>query len=519
MTPVTDDSISKTSQKVRWEGLVNAPDGLNLRPSPSTDQPPLRLLSHETRVEVVDELHDWLHVVAEGQTGYVFAAHVLRRSAPSPVVRGGAGEDENGGREDDDLAPPPDELVITPPDAAWTLLTVAEVWNRYGGILTREAQRLGIDPTLATALLAAESSGRGYGPDGRLLIRFEVHVFYAEWGKQHEAEFFAHFRFDAAQRWQGHQWRANPAGEWQELHRNSQPEEWAALELARQLDDTAALRAISMGLAQIMGFNFSMIGYGSVQEMFDAFQAGVRSQINGFFRFVESRGLVHAVQSGDLRAFAAGYNGPGQADKYAAILHSYAAMLAQLRMSPAAAAQAPAVVPSAVPMPPSPRPGVALAEADPALYAAWRRHIEQGLANNQLMFKRVLDAFMGPYWTTVWTYRILIGIGVGGFIVAAALGLLSAAWPVTAVFGGLSVIAFLTYFLSRPLQALEENLQFITWLGVVYNTYWTRLANAQNADTFQADIAAATDEFVVQVQQLVDAHGARSEKRPNVQQP
>jgi hypothetical protein len=66
---------------------------------------------------------------------------------------------------------------------------------------------------------------------------------------------------------------------------------------------------------------------------------------------------------------------------------------------------------------------------------------------------------------------------------------------------------------------LEENLQFITWLGVIYNTYWTRLANAQNADTFQGDIQAATNEFVTQVQQLVDVHGARSERRPKIDQP
>jgi hypothetical protein len=174
---------------------------------------------------------------------------------------------------------------------------------------------------------------------------------------------------------------------------------------------------------------------------------------------------------------------------------------------------------AAVPQPPSPQPGKPLAEADPELYAAWRRHIEQGMANNQVMFKRVLDAFMGPYWTTVWTYRVLIGIGVGGFLVAAALGFLNGEWPLAAMFGGLSVVAFLTYFLSRPLQALEENLQFITWLGVIYNTYWTRLANAQNADTFQGDIQAATNEFVTQVQQLVDVHGARSERRPKIDQP
>jgi len=165
-------------------------------------------------------------------------------------------------------------------------------------------------------------------------------------------------------------------------------------------------------------------------------------------------------------------------------------------------------------MPPSPKPGVPLAEADPELYAAWRKQILEGFAHNEEMFQRILNAFMGPYWTTVWVYRILMAIGIGGFVVAAILGLMNSQWPATALFGGLSVVAFLTYFLSRPLQALEENLQFITWLGIIYNTYWTRLANAQDAATFQNDLAQTTDAAVAQLKQLVDAHSAASAKRP-----
>ena len=61
----------------------------------------------------------------------------------------------------------------------------------------------------------------------------------------------------------------------------------------------------------------------------------------------------------------------------------------------------------------------------------------------------------------------------------------------TGIFAGMSVMAP-HYFVSRPLQALEENLQFITWLGIIYNTYWTRIANAQDTTTFQADLQDAT---------------------------
>ena len=59
-----------------------------------------------------------------------------------------------------------------------------------------------------------------------------------------------------------------------------------------------------------------------------------------------------------------------------------------------------------------------------------------------------------------------------------------------ALFGGLSVLAFLGFFVSKPLRALERNVQFITWLGIVYNTYWARLMYATDPDTVQEDLEA-----------------------------
>ncbi len=54
--------LGELIKQVRWAGLVNAPDGLNLRPSPSTQEPPLALLSHETLLQVLAECGDWLNM-------------------------------------------------------------------------------------------------------------------------------------------------------------------------------------------------------------------------------------------------------------------------------------------------------------------------------------------------------------------------------------------------------------------------------------------------------------------------
>ena len=130
-----------------------------------------------------------------------------------------------------------------------------------------------------------------------MVIRFENHLFQDFWGVKNPERFAQHFRVDPQNRWHGdgHFWRPNPSGPWLPCHRgNSQ--EWQLLRFARSLDDRAALRSISMGAPQIMGFNYDRIDYRTPQEMFEAFQADAGAQIRGFFRFVETENLVEAVR-------------------------------------------------------------------------------------------------------------------------------------------------------------------------------------------------------------------------------
>jgi hypothetical protein len=84
------------------------------------------------------------------------------------------------------------------------------------------------------------------------------------------------------------------------------------------------------------------------------------------------------------------------------------------------------------------------------------------------------------------------------------------------VFGGLSVGAFLSYFISRPIRALEENLQFITWLGVIYNSYWTSLATIQNPDSVQEELRTTTAETIAAIEKLVDKQSRLQRKRPGL---
>ena len=105
-----------------------------------------------------------------------------------------------------------------------------------------------------------------------------------------------------------------------------------------------------------------------------------------------------------------------------------------------------------------------------------------------------------------------LGVGIGLFVVAAVIGLRNGDAAVAVTFAGLSVASFLAFFVRQPLHALEENLECITWLGVAFNTYWTRLMYFSDPQTIEHDLTQATDDLVTQLTILADKHTAAINK-------
>lgn len=292
-------------------------DGVRLRTGPGTDFPILGLVSADTPFTLIEEHETWLHVEiqTDNRNGFVHRDFALLEEeqtpggfiAPRPEVL--------------DVPLTPDEPITLDTRATHPLKTVARIWNAYGGLLTALADHIGIDPAVAVAVLAVESSGRAFDRNGRLIIRFENHVFWRKWGKDHADPFNTHFRFnpDPGQGWRDHQFRHAPDQPWQTFH-GDQDKEWQVFELARQLNDEAAKLSISMGSPQIMGFNYATIGYESVHQMFDAFSRDERAQIVALFDFIKGPGTTSpallALQRGEFDAFAAIYNGPARAARY-----------------------------------------------------------------------------------------------------------------------------------------------------------------------------------------------------------
>lgn len=178
------------------------------------------------------------------------------------------------------------------------------------------AKRYGIPVETAQAVLQVESGGQGFSPDGRMVIRFENHVFdiyYAD----HE-QFAAHYRYGSPP-WTGHLWRPGK-GVWNPVHTGKQESEWDAFEFACTLQESNAMYSISMGAPQIMGFNHKSCGYTTVQGMYNAFSTSVHSQVEGFFKYLQNSGALVALQNQDYLRFATLYNGSGQAEYYAGLI-------------------------------------------------------------------------------------------------------------------------------------------------------------------------------------------------------
>ncbi|MGD8966813.1 MAG: hypothetical protein PVI07_04830 [Anaerolineae bacterium] len=153
-------------------------------------------------------------------------------------------------------------------------------------------------------------------------------------------------------------------------------------------------------------------------------------------------------------------------------------------------------------------------EVDPALLGYSREHIKAGYRHNDEMFRCILEPFLGPYHTTVWMNVIIFAVGILSFVSAVGLSIWSQEARYALAFGGLSAAAFLGYFIGRPLRSLEENLEFITWLGIAYTTYWTRVVAANNPDTAQQDLQSATNDATAALEKLIAKHGEMSGKRP-----
>lgn len=146
--------------------------------------------------------------------------------------------------------------------------------------LHRAARELGCEVALIRAIDKVESSGSGFTKTGELKLRFEAH-----WFKHYTAKSI--LGSDAT-----------------------------AFRNAEAINSKAALLSTSWGRYQMMGFNFALCGYASVEAMVAAFKKGEPAQLTAFVQFIKKNNggkLWAAVKALDFQKIAYYYNGAGYA--------------------------------------------------------------------------------------------------------------------------------------------------------------------------------------------------------------
>lgn len=164
--------------------------------------------------------------------------------------------------------------------------------------VAQAAHRLGCEVAALRAVMAVESRNSGYDAQRRPIILFEPHVFYRVLGEPQRSR--AAREGLAYPRWGERPYPRTSDGNYERLQR------------AIAIDEEAAFRAVSIGLGQILGENHAAAGYDLAVAMFAAACESEGAQLEQMACFIEASGLNRYLKDRQWRAFALGYNGPGE---------------------------------------------------------------------------------------------------------------------------------------------------------------------------------------------------------------
>lgn len=165
------------------------------------------------------------------------------------------------------------------------------------------ATLLGVEPAVIKAVAEVESSGDGFLITGHPKILFEPHVFWQELKKRGKNPHFIISTNPGITDILYEKWTTGKYGK-----TSAQPER---LKRAIAINKDAALSSASWGKFQIMGYNWQLAGFATLDAFIAAMHIDEDQHLIAFVNFVKNRGLVDELQRKDWAGFAKGYNGSG----------------------------------------------------------------------------------------------------------------------------------------------------------------------------------------------------------------
>lgn len=158
------------------------------------------------------------------------------------------------------------------------------------GDYARAATRVGCDVPAIKAVTIVEAPRGGFGPDDKPTILFERHVFSRLTGGVYDKS-----APDIS--------NPKPGGY------GGTSTQHDRLAKAALLDRDAALSSASWGKFQIMGFNYTLAGFTTLQAFVNAMYEGEPQHLDAFIAFVLHEGLGDELREHRWSDFARRYNG------------------------------------------------------------------------------------------------------------------------------------------------------------------------------------------------------------------
>lgn len=102
----------------------------------------------------------------------------------------------------------------------------------------------------------------------------------------------------------------SPSGKWSVNKVDVQSKEWEAFNDAFSKNANAAMESTSVGLMQVMGFHWKLLGFKSVGAMWDYAKESAENQLRLGLMFIKSnKKMFDAISNGQWSTFAYYYNG------------------------------------------------------------------------------------------------------------------------------------------------------------------------------------------------------------------
>lgn len=152
------------------------------------------------------------------------------------------------------------------------------------------AAKYGLTYAQLRAVIGVESGGIGFSATtGKIIIQFEP-----SWFKRNKAD-----------------WKKDTKNvTWQTNGVENQTEEWRAFNSAFASDANAAMKSTSVGLMQVMGFHWKLLGFKDVGAMWDFTKESEANQLELGLKFISSNPkMLKALKTNDWATFSYYYNG------------------------------------------------------------------------------------------------------------------------------------------------------------------------------------------------------------------